>query len=69
MFYIRLENERPVEEEVEEKAVPLDLGLFGSEDLMTMKKRYNLEFFIFCSTEVKTVNNICNRFRRVNNLV
>ena len=68
MILLRLENEKPVEVEAVEDAVPLDLGLFGSEDLMTMKKRYNLEFFIFCSTEVKKINNICDTFRRVNNL-
>ena len=57
-----------VEEEVEE-TVPLDLQLFALEDWKLLNKRYNLEFFIFCSKELKVVSSICEKFKKMNDLI
>ena len=57
-----------VEEEVEE-TVPLDLQLFALEDWKLLNKRYYLEFFIFCSKELKVVSSICEKFKKMNDLI
>ena len=57
-----------VEQEVEE-TVPLDLQLFALEDWKLLNKRYNLEFFIFCSKELKVVSSICEKFKKMNDLI
>ena len=62
------EKSEVVEELKEEGIIPIDLGLFAYEDWLDMKKRYNLEFFIFCSTELKTISDIFKKFRKINNL-
>ena len=56
-----------IELEVQE-TVPLDLELFALEDWKDLNKRYNLEFFIFCSKELKVVSSICDRFKKLNDL-
>ena len=66
---LRQEKESIVEETEENSGVPLDLELFEPESWENMKKRYNLEFFIFCSRELKIISDICDTFRRKNNLV
>ena len=55
-------------EELKEEGILMDLELFAYEDWLDMKKRYNLEFFIFCSTELKTIGDIFNKFKKINNL-
>ena len=57
-----------VEPEVQE-TVPLDLQLFALEDWKLLNKRYNLEFFIFCSKELKVVSSICEKFKKMNDLI
>ena len=67
-YWSRSEEKSEVVEELKEEGILMDLELFAYEDLLDLKKRYNLEFFIFCSTELKTIGDIFNKFKKINNL-
>ena len=68
-MFERLDEEMVhIDIEVKE-TVPLDLELFALEDWKLLNKRYNLEFFIFCSKELEVVSSICNKFKKMNDLI
>ena len=65
----RLDEEMDhIDIEVQE-TVPLDLELFALEEWKILNKKYNLEFYIFCSKELKVVSSICNKFKKMNDLI
>ena len=64
-----MEEEMDQEEEEQMQTIPLDLELFALEEWILLNKRYNHAFFIFCSTELKAVSSICDKFKKLNGLI
>ena len=60
---MRGKEEIKEKKKVEMKARNLDLSLFEFEAYEDIKTRYRNEFSIFCSEEVKSIGQMCSKFR------